>query len=1090
MATRLAALACLMAVAAPAAAADDAGVEYFEKEVRPILVARCFECHSGKIAKPKGGLRLDSLAAATMGGDTGPAIVPGKPKESLLVDAINYGELYQMPPKSRLPAAEVAILTRWVEIGAPWPQASATASDAKRSDFDLAKRKSEHWCWQPLTNSAVPQIRNPQSLVRNPIDAFIRTRLEEKGLSPAPPADPRTLIRRLYFDLIGLPPSVEEVEAFVAACTSSATEGENRNAGAREKALTAIVDKLLDSPHFGERWGRHWLDLVRYAESRGHEFDYNIPNAFEYRDYVIRALNADVHYDQFVIEHVAGDVLEQPRLHPTEGWNESIIATGFWFLGEWCHSPVDIRKDECDRIDNQIDVFSKTFLGLTVACARCHDHKFDAISQADYYALAGHLQSASYRLTRFTAWEPDRKVAAGLASLDETFRPLVAAEVAKMLDARADELALRLAAEADELAKGELGVLHAPHDECDVIVDYNAPPPGAWLTDGPAFGRGPIRTGQVLLGTDPAAPLEIATCGAARLHPEWTDVAIAAPSEGEQGRLGGWVRAGRALKTPTWTLRSGQVHYLIEGAGHVYAAVDSHAMINGPLHGELAKDTGGNSDLPMRWITHDLSRYAGHRVHLEFSPKEGEDFRVLKVVEGPLRPKPPETSGNRLCEQVANVDRASREEECRKLVRRAGELVRGGAIAAERDAADWSVLAGWLVARCDLASKPQPEVKRLIEQYAQERRRLLAGAMTESRVCLAMWEGTPVDENVLIRGNHKTPGPVVPRRLPEALASGAGLQPAANTSGSGTSGAGLQPASRLELARQLVDPANPLTSRVMVNRVWHHLFGRGIVPSVDNFGVLGQLPTHPQLLDYLAQQFIRDGWSLKRLIRSIVLSQTYQQESGAGLEPARKAAEAADPQNLLFHRQNLRRLEGEALRDAILAISGRLDRTQFGPSVLIYLTPFMQGRGRPGASGPLDGGGRRSIYIAVRRNFLSPMMLAFDTPIPFSTVGRRNVSNVPAQALILMNDPFVAEQAQVWAKKLLADKNATTQDRIRRMYLEAVSREPTAAELSSALLFLAEQAREYGLSEPGRAERVWADLGHVLYNVKEFSLIE
>jgi hypothetical protein len=1069
MRCRLTLVAYLLALTAPIAAADDAGLEFFEKQVRPILAARCYECHSGKADKPKGGLRLDSLAAATKGGDTGPAVVPGKPKQSLLVDAINYGELYQMPPKTRLPAEEVAVLTRWVEMGAPWPQETSATSAAAKSEFNLAKRKAEHWCWQPLTSPSVPKTQNPKSKIQIPIDAFIQEKLEAKGFSPAPPADPRTLIRRVYFDLIGLPPSVEEVEAFVESASQD-----------KEKAFEAVADKLLNSPHFGERWGRHWLDLVRYAESRGHEFDYNIPNAFEYRDYVIRSLNADVPYNQFVIEHVAGDLLDRPRLHPTEGWNESIIGTGFWFLGEWCHSPVDIRKDECDRVDNQIDVFSKALLGLTVACARCHDHKFDAISQADYYALAGYLQSSSYRLTRFSAWDRDRKLAAELAALDEKYRPLVVAQFTKALGAKADDLAGRIASEAEQLLKTELSVVHAPHEGCDLVVDYNDALPGSWLTDGPVFGREPIRTGQIVLGVDPVAPLEIATSGAARLHAEWEDVAVVAASEGDQGRLGGWMRAGRALKTPTWTLKSGQVHYLIEGAGHVYAAVDSHAMINGPLHGELAKDTGGNSDLPMRWITHDLSRYVGHRVHLEFSPKAGEDFRVLKVVEGPTRPRPPETRNNRLIEPVLAERRDTREAQCQKLVQRAIELLKADALAAERDASDRSVLVNWLVAACDLASKPPPALASLLEKYGKERHRLLSGAALESRVCLAMWDGTPVDENVLIRGNHRTPGPVVGRRLPAAL-NGSGFQHVENATEN----------SRLQLARKLVDPANPLTSRVIVNRVWHHLFGRGIVPSVDNFGVLGQPPTHPELLDYLARQFMQDGWSVKRLIRSIVLSETYQQESVVSSQESGVGSREseADPQNLLFHRQNLRRLEGEVIRDAILAISGRLDPAQFGPSVPVHLTPFMQGRGRPGTSGPLDGAGRRSIYVAVRRNFLSPMMQAFDAPIPLGTVGRRNVSNVPAQALIVMNDPFVAEQAKAWAGKLLSDSDASAEARIRRMYLQAFSREPTSEELSAALSFLEHQARENNLTEPGNDERVWADLAHVLFNVKEFVLV-
>jgi hypothetical protein len=814
---------------------------------------------------------------------------------------------------------------------------------------------------------------------------------------------------------------------------------------------------------------------VRYAESRGHEFDPNIPNAFEYRDYVIRAFNADVPYDRFVTEHIAGDLLEKPRLNPKDGSNESIIGTGFWFLGEWIHSPVDIRKDECDRIDNMLDVATKTFLGVTVTCARCHDHKFDAISQKDYYALAGYLQSSSYRLTRFETWEQDRKIAGELEKLDAQHRPLLAAAAAKAVEAKAEILAATLAADFDEL-KSLLEVEEVSPGSAEVIVDYANCDTAAWMTDGPTFGPSPIRAGEIVLSADPAQPIEIASYGAARRDPAWNGLSPGA-SEGDQGRLSGWLRAGRTLKTPTFTLKTGQVHYLIEGAGHVYAAVDSHAMVNGPLHGEVAKDTGGDINLPARWITHDLSRFVGHRVHLEFSPKGDEDFRVRMVVQGE-RPPAPTRRANRLLDAVVEAQKAGSKEAVttafKAVVTSSSACLTADKPADDKQFADKAVIANWLLAQVFAAEDQPTKLKELLATYRAEREKITSTIRPDSRLCLAMWDGTPVDESLLIRGNHKTVGPVVPRRMLEAVGQVSGVRDQGSGSG------------RLELAKQLVDPANPLTSRVMVNRVWQHLLGRGIVPSSDNFGVLGQEPTHPELLDHLATQFIQDGWSVKRLIRSIMLSETYQQGSGV-----RSQESAADPQNLLFHRQNIKRLEGEAIRDSILAISGRLDRTPFGPSVPVYLTPFMQGRGRPGASGPLDGNGRRSIYIAIRRNFLSPMMLAFDTPIPFSTVGRRNVSNVPAQALILMNDPFVAEQAHVWAKKLLADKDSLPAARIRRIYLEAFSREPTSEETVAATAFLVQQAGEYGLSEEAaRGDlRVWTDLAHVVFNVKEFVFV-
>ncbi len=334
-------------------------------------------------------------------------------------------------------------------------------------------------------------------------------------------------------------------------------------------------------------------------------------------------------------------------------------------------------------------------------------------------------------------------------------------------------------------------------------------------------------------------------------------------------------------------------------------------------------------------------------------------------------------------------------------------------------------------------------------------------------------DGTGQDDRVHIRGNHRTLGEPVPRRFLEALGGSAS---AAEEDGSG----------RLRIARDIVDPANPLTTRVLVNRVWHHLFGRGIVASVDNFGVLGQEPTHPELLDHLALQFQADGWSLKRLLRTLVLSRTYQMSSA----PTGQGDEV-DPQNLLLHRQRIRRLQGEAIRDAVLRISGRLDPTLYGTSVPVHLTNFMQGRGRPGGSGPLDGNGRRSIYTEVRRNFLPPMMLAFDTPIPFSTVGARNTSNVPAQALIMMNDPLVIEQARKWAERVLRDGERSTEQRIARLYEDALCRPPTPTETAAARDFLREQGREYQLA-PEAAERdprLWADLAHVIWNTKEFVYI-
>ncbi|HEX5499307.1 MAG TPA: DUF1549 domain-containing protein, partial [Thermomicrobiales bacterium] len=345
---------------------------------------------------------------------SGPAVVPGKVDEGLLLDAVAYGDLYQMPPDGKLPAADLETLRRWVELGAPWPKETGPAAVKKPGDFDLAER-AKHWAFQAWVEHAPPAVNDPVWPAA-PVDRFILSRLEAAGLSPAAPADKATLLRRASYDLVGLPPTPAEIAAFLADESS--------------QAWARVIDRLLASPHYGERWGRHWLDLVRYAESRGHEFDYPIPNAYQYRDYVIRAFNADLPYDRFLIEQVAGDLVDPPRLNAEHGFNESILGTGFWFLGEEVHSPVDTRSDETDRTDNKIDVFSKTFLGLTVACARCHDHKFDAISTKDYYALAGYVASSSYRQAPFETLDGRRRAISERAARRAAAEPKLAAAVA------------------------------------------------------------------------------------------------------------------------------------------------------------------------------------------------------------------------------------------------------------------------------------------------------------------------------------------------------------------------------------------------------------------------------------------------------------------------------------------------------------------------------------------------------------------------------------------------------------------------------------------------------------------------------------
>ncbi len=1108
---------------------DPPALEFFEKEVRPILVARCYECHSGSAKEPKGGLRLDSRALALKGGDTDAAMIPGKPNESLLISAINYGDDYQMPPKSKLPAAEIAVLTKWVELGAPWPKEEVAGVGEKSKSFNLAERKASHWCWQPIQNPPLPPVKNA-AWVKSPIDAFILAKLEASGLVPNGAAPKHTLIRRAYFDLIGLPPTPEQVAAF--------------EKDESPEAFAKVVDELLKSPHFGERWGRHWLDLVRYAESRGHEFDPNIPNAWEYRDYVIRALNLDVPYDQFVTEHVAGDLLKQPRLNPDTKFNESILGTGFWHLGEWIHSPVDIRKDECDRFDNMVDVFSKTFLGLTVSCARCHDHKFDAISQKDYYALFGYLQSSEYRQARFEATENNAQVAARLRLLEEDTYKAIGKKLSDIVVSESiveDLSAYLLAARTARLAGGTsqnvppiekvakeqslvaptliswVAALEEAQDKPDnplhvwaklsvdakyqdaeqlaeffrpvtaaaqerglqqanewknarIVCDYTKP--GPLVSDGPGYGESPVTEGAVRLARDKAEPLlaEVALFSAAKFDRTWQGLKNSPGTQTDIGAVGGWDRIGKTLTTPTFEVTHPQVKYLVQGAGRAVVIVDSHRLLQGPLHGQTLKEWNDDQQDWPRWVSHDLSAYIGHRVHVEFSPKPDNDLRVVMVACG----EPPR-------EPLANANDMAAQFAAPKLNEVASKIDEAliAAVSSDQQPIGKGRLVRWMSQHpgCFFSGEKLAEWNKALESiandYHTQRAKLVAEIRWESRTAPAMLDGAGDDERLLVRGNATQPREVVPRRFLTAIV---GDKAQHFEHGSG----------RQELAAQLLAADNPLTARVMANRIWHHLQGRGIVPSTDNFGVLGQSPTHPELLDHLATEFRREGWSVKRLIRAIMLSSTYQMSNSPG-----EADKERDPENLLYHRANIRRLEAEVIRDQLLVLSGRLNDKLYGPPVPVFLTSYMQGRGRPGG-GPLDGDGRRSIYISIRRNFLSPMMLAFDTPAPFSTMGKRNVSNVPAQALTLMNDPLVVEQAKLWAKRLLDDQTLSTPEaRVQRLYMQAFARKATADEVAAAQAFLESQGREYGLEAVAAPTdpRTWSDLCHVMMNVKEFIFI-
>jgi hypothetical protein len=829
-----------------------------------------------------------------------------------------------------------------------------------------------------------PQVRDREWSIQ-PIDRFILAELEANGLRPTPVADRRTLARRLSFLLIGLPPSPEQVEQFVADSLPGAYE--------------RMVETMLASPRFGERWARHWLDVVRYAETFGHEFDYPLPHAWRYRDYVIRAFSADLPYNQFIREHIAGDLMEEPRRDPTTGLNESAIATGFFWFGQQAHSPVDIKANQLDLIDNQIDTLSRGFQALTVSCARCHDHKFDAISTKDFYALYGVLSSSRY------------------TQADVGSVPDAEHELEKLARLRAEFVRQSAGAERPDDDS------HSPRNPSRGGWKDGVPYPGVgsaadWFFEGLALADAQVRAGDLLF-----------------LSPTQSVVRTKVPLVSSR-KLSPALQGG--LRSPNFVINQRFLHLLVAGHGtRARVILEGFQLVRDPIYGGLRRVI--DSDTP-GWMTFDLELWRGRRAYLELLDHTTPDL-------------------------AGDGDSGLNSNGWFDLV----DVTLSNDPKPSEDPARFQTVE---------TSPAALEVLAAIDRLAQ------SNSATARAPGVVESEG--FDECVFIRGNPSQPGEHVTRRYLEALG---GLdRPMRHGSG------------REVLADLLASPDNPLTARVWVNRVWHHLFGRGLVPTVDDFGVLGDRPSHPELLDWLADWFVREGeWSTKKLIHMLATSSTWRQSARAAddrlpADPEEMNPVAGfdqlDPDNVLLHRWTVRRLEGEAIRDSILAVSGRLDLTPFGPSVPVHLTDFMTGRGRPGKSGPLDGDGRRSVYLEVRRNFLPPMMLAFDTPQAAQTFGRRNRSNVPAQALTLMNDPFVQQQADLWADRMVNACGPDSDERIDWLYEAAFQRRATPEERAAAREFLDGPAKERTTAGQEAVQRAaWADLCHVLFNTKEFIFV-
>ncbi|MEX2261838.1 MAG: PSD1 and planctomycete cytochrome C domain-containing protein [Bryobacteraceae bacterium] len=1086
------ALAVSAALATVGAAQD---LDFFEARVRPVLAKNCYACHGSD--KQFAALRVDSREALLTGGKRGPAIVAGKPEASLLLKAVRHDGL-RMPMGGKLKDSEIAAIEEWIRKGAPWPVVSA-ASDPEDRYRKLAR---EHWAFQPVSKSAPPEVHNA-AWKRNPIDRFLLAALHKTGLSPAPPAGKRTLIRRLSYVLTGLPPSAAEVDRYL----SDSDTGD----------YARLVDRLLTSPRFGEHWARHWLDLVRYGETRGYEWNYEIIGAWRYRDYLIRAFNSDVPYDQLVREHIAGDLLPNPRINGEEKINESVIGTTFYRLGEAGHDDcIRFREIALDVVDNQIDTLTKTFQGLTVSCARCHNHKLDPVPIQDYYGLYGILNSSRQVTHTIDSGEVNAQAVARLGEIKRQIR---------------SELARQWKRESRDVARYLLATL--PSHQADGLDPARADSwkkvlerPSQKLED-PAYAWSAMACET---GYNREYFGEAARSLAARYEGETRDrVAFNQANFEPFGNLrsadfGGWHASGMGLRQGPGS--NGEFTVAPEGEAAVDgifpAGVFTH-LISGRLNGALrspylpknkkflsVRAMGGSlgarrtvidncsigenykvlENPSPAWVKLDTFANQDHLpVFVELvtrwdNPRIPDRPGVLKKPNLKLMDAPRSFFG--ITQAVLHdVDETPREElsHIRRLFEKGTpsgweDLAARYGEAIEQAVESWAAgKAGeedvrwldWLVRNKLLSNRADanPRLNDLTGQY-----RALESRISPPRVVEGLADiGPGRDFPLLIGGDAKSLGPKAPRQFlkhlfPESEVRGAG-------------------SGRSDLADLIASPSNPLTARVMVNRIWQHVFGRGIVASVDNFGLIGDPPSHPELLDYLAATFVEQGWSLKRMIRLMVLAEAFQQ-SGHVSGKAREA----DPQNALLHHYPLRRLSAEALRDSILLTSGNLKDSLYGPSVHPHRAEAKDYRRL--FSGPLDGEGRRSIYLKVTRMEGTRFLDTFDYPIPMVTRGSRDVTNVPAQALALLNDPFVLEQAEALAVRLLAGSAGSVEARIEELFRSALSRKPGETErerfrgLALELSSLHQVPRERILE----SREVWKDLAHAVLNLKEFIYIQ
>lgn len=1013
-----------------ASGADDeikkTATAFFQEKIEPVLRRRCFACHSHESGKAKGGLVLDSRQGWAKGGSEGPAIIPGNPADSLLMSAVRH-EGYEMPPGEKIPAQEIDLLHKWVLMGAPDPR----TSKSPRVDPERL------WALQPIAKPEVPSVKD-ESWLRDDLDAFVLARLEMVGLPPATDADRYTLLRRVTLDLTGLPPTPEQIRSFL-----------NDHS---ENAYQNVVDQLLASDGFGDHWARHWFDLSCYADLADIQGNTLIRDAWRYRDYVIGAINADKPLDRFIHEQIAGDLLPSEN---DKQRREQIIATGYLAIGPWTLQNYIKKQLDADVVDHQIDRIGRTFLAQTISCARCHDHKFDPIPTSDYYALAGIFHS-----TLTTSYDGPGVWSA----IHETQLPK-----------------LHSSPEDQHKRKAMLVQLRRRQTELqNTLTTLRVQIPGG-------------SDANILTLKEP----------------------IAANTKGSvyevSFRAGPSVWAAAVQQT---TAEDGLRVDIIRADGSILQEF-RHSPGAWPgkqgaqkLHEALYRYTGdGSGDVRIR-ITSAM----------QGTSRFGGAIDDLVVTQTNDSPKQPATKGDAGDTAVVKTPRASSEREPRIIFEEHFNSEHQAPIKGQQADTGLSVWAGVQVPgweggginhshAVDLGDGNfaiqffgggpkdlkaiQPEMPAAGKAHAaaltvdKELQRVsteIANAESQDvpEYALAVRDvDQPNDSPIYRRGDFKNLGELTPRGFLTAVPGSTAYSIPQESSG------------RLQLAYWLTDSRNPLTSRVLVNRIWHHIFGKGIVRTVDYFGVHGESPSHPELLDFLAARFqSHDKWSLRKTVRRMVLSRTYQMSSVYN-----KSAASVDPDNRLWWRMPRRRMQAESLRDAMLMVSGQLNPGRGGPSLGLDLDGNINGLG--GNVNPPTWGGkipdvirnRRTVYLPLKRQRPAgdlEILSVFDFPHPSEITGTRPQTTVATQALFLMNAPSVKQQAAKLAERLSVDEPDDESARIGRLYLLTTSQPASRNDIRSASAFLDSCTTE--LSHDRHA--AWVQLCHALLSSNRFLFYE